>query len=303
MPDPTPAEVAACASGAPQAESDEDLRDNQLDELSQSILAPVLAGVPPVGSSFFADDVLVDSIDLDYPANGISNVTHVDNVDNTVVNNEVVNNKVNENSVNNDVVGNNVNNNRSNAVNNNLLMNESIVVNNNLVVNENTVNNNVVEINGNNNVEISTSEISVANENSFEVPNYLPVSDSVNIVDPRSSPLCASSLDSGDGNLVELSSSELISSGVSDAVMEGASDSRKHAHTEVSSDGDSVDSSHATVVKSKLLVRKQKGVRKTRAPAPPAATPRATQSSGLIPGLSRGLKFDAAEWGHLAKRS
>ena len=65
VPDPTPAE--ACASGAPQAESDEDLRDNQLDELSQSILAPIRAGIPPVGSSLPADDVSVDSID------GISN--------------------------------------------------------------------------------------------------------------------------------------------------------------------------------------------------------------------------------------
>ena len=293
VPDPTPAEAAARASGAPRAEADEDLRDNQLDELSQSILAPVLAGVPPVGSSLPADDASVDSIDLDCPAHGISNVTHVDNVDSTVVNNEVVNNKVNENLVNNDVVGNNVNNNSSNAVNNDLVINDSIV-NNNLVVNESTVNNNVVEINGNNNVEISTSEISVASQNSSEVPNFLPVSDSVNIFYPGSSPLCASSLDGG--------SSELFSSGVSDAVVKGASDSRKRAHAEVSSDGDSVDSSHATVVKSKLPVRKQKGVRKPPAPAPPAATPRATRSSSLIPGLSRGLKLAAAEWGRLAKR-
>ena len=47
MPDPTAAEAAARASGAPQVESDVDSRDNQLNELSQSILAPVLAGVPP----------------------------------------------------------------------------------------------------------------------------------------------------------------------------------------------------------------------------------------------------------------
>ena len=247
VPDPTQAEAAAHALGAPQAESDEDLRDNQLDELSQSILAPVLAGVPPVGSSFPANNVSVESIDVDYSANGISNgnnqVTHVDNVDITVVDNEVVNNNlVNENSVNNDEVGNNVvNNNGSNVVNNTLVMNESIVVNNNLVVNESTVTNNVVEINGNNKVEISTSENSAAKQNSIEEPNYSPVSDRVNIVDPGSSSLCASSLDSGDGNLVEPSSSELISFGVSDAVMEGASDSRMHAHTEVSSDGDSVD--------------------------------------------------------------
>ena len=225
VPDPTLAEAAARASGAPQAEADEDLRDNQLDELSQSILAPVLAGVPPVGSSLPADDASVDSIDLDCPAHGISNVSHVDNVDSTLVNNEVVNNKVNENLVNNDVVGNNVNNNSSNAVNNDLVINDSIV-SNNLVVNESTVNNNVVEINGINNVGISTSEISVASQNSSEVPNFLPV----NIVDPGSSPLCASSLDSGGGNLVEPSSSELISSGASVAVMEGASDSRKRQH-------------------------------------------------------------------------
>ena len=289
VPDPTPAEAAARASGAPQAEAEEDLRDNQLDELSQSILAPVLAGVPPVGSSLPADDASVDSIDLDCPAHGISNVTLVDNIDSTVVNNEVVNNKVNENLVNNDVVGNNVNNNSSNEVNNDLVINDSIV-NNNLVVNESTVNNNVVEINGINNVEISTSEISVASQNSSEVPNFLPV----NIVDPGSSPLCASSLFEP--------SSELISSGASVAVMEGASDSRKRAHTEDSSDGDSADS-HVTVFKSKLPVRKQKGARKTPAPAPPAVTPRATRSSSLIPGLSKGFRLAAAEWGRLAKRS
>ena len=82
--------------------------------------------------------------------------------------------------------------------------------------------------------------------------------------------------------------------------MEGASDSRKRAHTEVSSDGDSVDSGS---YKSKLPVRKQKGVRKTPAPAPSAANPRASQSSSFIPGLSRGLKLAAAEWGRLARRS
>ena len=84
--------------------------------------------------------------------------------------------------------------------------------------------------------------------------------------------------------------------------MEGASDSRKRAHTEVSSDGDSVDSGS---YKSKLPVRKQKGVRKTPAPTPAlsAANPRASQSSSFIPGLSRGLKLAAAEWGRLARRS
>ena len=297
VPDPTPAE--ARASGAPQAGSDVDLRDNQLDELSQSILAPIRASIPPVGSSLPADDVSVDSIDgLN---NGNDQATHVDNVDVTVVNNVVVNNKVNENSVNNDIVGHNiVNNNGSNVVNNNLVVNESIVVNSNLVENESTVNNNVV---GNNNAGISTKDNSVANQNSIEESNYSPVSDSVNIVDPGSSSLCASSLDSGDENLVEPSSSELISSGVADMVMEGASDSRKRALVEVSSDGESVDSSPATVVKSKLPVRKQKGVRKISTPAPSGATPRALRSSSLIPGLSRGLKFAAAEWGRLSKRS
>lgn len=284
VPDPTLAESAAHASGVPQAESDEDLRDNQLDELNQSILAPIRAVIPPVGSSLPADDVSVDSIDGINTAN--NQVTHVDNVDDTVVNNEVVNNKVNENSVNN-VVGNNVvNNNGSNVVNNNLVMNESIVVNSNLVVNESEVNNNVVGINGNNNVEISTSENSVANQNSIEEPNSSLVSDSVNIVDPGSSSLCASSLDSGDENLVEPSSSELISSGVADMVMEGASDSRKRAHVEVSSHGDSVYSSPATVVKSKLPLRKQKGVRKIPAPAPSAATSRALRSTSIIPGVA-----------------
>ena len=62
----------------------------------------------------------------------------------------------------------------------------------------------------------------------------------MNIVDPGSSSLCASSLDSGDENLVEPSSSELISSGVADMVMGGASDYRKRALVEVSSDGESV---------------------------------------------------------------
>ena len=112
VPDPTPAE--ARASGVPQTESDVDVRDNQLDELSQSILAPIRASIPPVGSSLPTDDVLVDRIDgLN---NGNDQATHVDNVDVTVVNNEVVNNKMNENSVNNDV--------GSNVVNNNLVVNE-----------------------------------------------------------------------------------------------------------------------------------------------------------------------------------
>lgn len=125
----------------------------------------------------------------------------------------------------------------------------------------------------------------------------------MNIVDPGSSSLCASSLDSGDENLVEPSSSELISSGVADMVMGGASDYRKRALVEVSSDGESVDSSPATVVKSKLPVRKQKGVRKIPTSAPSAATPRALRSLSLIPGLSRSLKIAAAEWGRLSKRS
>lgn len=47
MPDPTPAEAAARTTGAPQAESDVDLRDNQMNELSQSILVPVVAGALP----------------------------------------------------------------------------------------------------------------------------------------------------------------------------------------------------------------------------------------------------------------
>ena len=294
VPDPTPAE--ARASGAPQTESDVDVRDNQLDELSQSILAPIRASIPPVGSSLLGDDA---SDSIDGINSGNDQATHVDNV--AVVNNVVANNKVNENSVNNGVVEHNVvSNNGSNVVNNNLVVNESIVVNSNLVENESTVNNNVV---GNNNAGISTKESSVANQNSIEEPNYSPVSDSVNIVDPGSSSLCASSLDSGDENLVEPSSSGLISSGVADMVMEGASDSRKRALVEVSSDGESVDSSPATVVKTKLPVRKQKGVRKIPTPSPSAATPRALRSSSLVPGLSRGLKLAAAEWARLSKRS
>ena len=47
VPDSTAAEAVARASGAPQTESDVDLRDNQPNELSQSILAPVLAPPPP----------------------------------------------------------------------------------------------------------------------------------------------------------------------------------------------------------------------------------------------------------------
>ena len=138
----------------------------------------------------------------------------------------VVDNDVNNNVVNNNVVG-------SNVVNNNLVVNENTVnnyvvgnnvVNSNLVVKESTVNNNVV---GNNVMEISTSENSaIANNNSMEEPNYSPVFDSENIVDPESSSLCAFSLDSGDGNLVEPSTSARICSGASDVVMEGASDSR-----------------------------------------------------------------------------
>lgn len=250
-------------------------------------MSSVLAGVPPpppVGTEFPADNVPVDSIDVDYSANGISNgnnqVAHIDNVENTVVDNNVSNNVVNNN-----VVG-------SNVANNNLVVNENTVnndvvgnniVNSNLVVNRSTVSNNVVGTNGNNVLEISTSENSaIANNNSMEEPNYSPVSDSENIVDPGSSSLYTFSLDSGDGNLV------------------GASDSLKRAHTEVSSDGDSSDSGS---YKSKLPVRKQKGVRKTPVPALLAANPRASQSSSFMPSLSRGLKLAAAEWGRLAKRS
>ena len=128
--------------------------------------------------------------------------------------------------------------------------------------------------------------VQVKIQNSIEEPNSSLVSDSVNIVDPGSSSLCASSLDSGDENLVEPSSSELISSGVADMVMEGASDSRKRAHVEVSSHGDSVYSSPATVVKSKLPLRKPKRVRKIPAPASSAATPRALRSTSIIPGVA-----------------
>ena len=166
-----------------------------------------------MGTEFPADNVSVNSIDVDYSANGISNgnnqVGHISNVENTVVDNDV-----NNNSVNNNVVG-------SNVANNNLVVNENRVnndvvgynvVNSNLEVNRSTVNNNVVVGNNGNNVfEISTSENSaIANNNSMEEPNYSPVSDSESIVDPGSSSLCAFSLDSGDGNLVEPSSSALI---------------------------------------------------------------------------------------------
>ena len=279
VPDPTAAEAAARASGAPQ--------DNQLNELSHSILAPVLAGVPPVGTEFPADNVSVESIDVDYSANGISNgdnqVAHIDNAENTVVDNDVNNNVVSNNMEGSNVANNNLVVNE-NTVNNDVV--ENNVVNSNLVVNRSTVNNNVVGTNGNNVLEISTSEYSaIANNNSMEEPNYSPVSDSENIVDPGSSSLCAFSLDSGDGNLVEPSSSALISSGASDVLMEEASDSLKRAHTEVSSDGDSLDSGS---YKSKLPVRKQKGVRKTPAPALLAANPRASQSSIFMPSLSRG---------------
>lgn len=225
-----------------------------------------------MGTEFLADTVSVDSIDVDYSANGISNGdnqgAHIDNVENAVVDNDV-----NNNVVDNNVVGSNVVNNNSlvneNTVNNDVVGNN--VVNSNLVVNKSTANNNVVENNGNNVVEISTRENSaIANNNSMEEPNYSPVSDSENIVDPGRSSLCASSLDSGDGNLVEPSSFALIPSGASDVVMEWASDSPKRAHTEVSSDGHTVDSGS---YKSKIYVRKQKGVRKTPAPAPLAANP------------------------------
>ena len=210
-----------------------------------------------MGTEFPADNVSVHSIDVNYSANGISNgnnqVAHIDNVESTIVDNDV-----NNNIVKNNVVG-------SNVVNNNLVVNENTVnndvvgndvVNSNLVVNESTVNNNVVENNGNNVVGISTSENSaIANNNSMEEPNYSPVSDSENIADPGSSSLCAFSLDSGDGNLVEPSSS-----GASDVVMERVSDSsQKRSHTAVSSDGDCVDTGS---YKSKLPVRKQKGVSK-----------------------------------------
>lgn len=103
-----------------------------------------------MGTEFPTDNVSVDSIDVDYPANGISNgnnqVAHTDNVENTVGDNDV-----NNNVVDNSVVG-------SNVVNNNLLVNENTVnndvvgnnvVNSNLVVNESTANNNVVENIGN----------------------------------------------------------------------------------------------------------------------------------------------------------
>ena len=178
-----------------------------------------------MGTEFLADTVSVDGIDFDYSANGISNRdnqgAHIDNVENAVVDNDV-----NNNVVDNNVVGSNVVNNNSlvneNTVNNDVVGNN--VLNSNLVVNESTANNDVVENNGNNVVEISTSENSaIANNNSMEEPNYSPVSDSENIVDPGRSSLCASSLDSGDGNLVEPSSFALIPSGASDVVMSGLS--------------------------------------------------------------------------------
>ena len=78
--------------------------------------------------------------------------------------------------------------------------------------------------------------------------------------------------------------------------MEWAFDSPKCAHTEVSSDGHTVDSGS---YKSKISVRKQKGVRKTPAPAPLAANPLASRSSSFISGLSKGLKLAATECSRL----
>ena len=144
--DPTPAEAAASASAASQAVSSEvDLRDNQLNELSksQSILAPVLAGVSPVALP--ACDVDVESEDefsdasehhlraRDLPAN------------NVVVNNEMVNNEV----VNTVVVANNT------VVDNN-------VVETNAVTNEND--NQIENKSGNaNEIELDENEIEIEN--------------------------------------------------------------------------------------------------------------------------------------------
>lgn len=70
-----------------------------------------------MGTEFLADTVSVDSIDVDYSANGISNGenqgAHIDNVENALVDNDV-----NNNVVDNNVVG-------SNVVNNNSLVNEN----------------------------------------------------------------------------------------------------------------------------------------------------------------------------------
>lgn len=159
-----------------------------------------------------------DSIDDD--VNKISNAN--DHVDDIVESNVVNNNVVKENAM---------SNNGNNVVNKNTIKNN--VENNNVVIN-NVVGKIVVEFS-------SVENSALAENNTMEKRNYSPVTVSENIVNPGSSSLCAFSQGSGDGNLVEPSSSVLFSSGASDVVMEGASDSRKRAHSEVSSDGDSVD--------------------------------------------------------------
>lgn len=123
-----------------------------------------------------------------------------------------------------------------------------------------------------------------------------------NIVEPDSSPLVSASSCGLESNIFEPGSSSLGSSDVSalDVVMEGASDARKRPLAEVSSDGDSLDDS---VMRSKLPVRKTKGVWKVPAPTPSVVNPRVTRSSSAIPGLSTGPRFAMVEWAHLARRS
>ena len=96
----------------------------------------------------------------------------------------------------------------------------------NNVDNNNVAGNNVA---GNNVAELSSMENSaLAENNTMEEPNYSPVTVTENVVNPGSSSLCPSSQGSGDGSLIKPSSSALFSSGASDVVMEGASDSRPH---------------------------------------------------------------------------
>ena len=287
--DPTPAEAAASASASPRQESDVDLRDNQLDELSQSILPPVLARVPAVS----LDDLSVDSIES-VPGVDIERGARAQNsAADIVVDNRTTENVASENVA--TVATENVV--TENVVNVNVV--DHTVVDNNVVdkdeVNVVVINDGNSEVNSNEIVNQITTNYTGNSEPNSSEPNYFPV-DSGNIVDPGCSSLGASS-QSG-ANLVEPGSSALFSSEASDSVVEGVSESLKRSHTEVSSDGDSL---VGEPTKSRFSVRKPKGFRKP--PSTTAAGPsRVTRASLGIPGLSRGLKAAAAEWSRLSKR-
>ena len=214
---------------------------NQLNELiqSQSILAPVLAGVPPIC-------LLVRDIDGESDDEFRDASEHPAHAHHLVENNVVINNEMSNNEVVNSVVVNNT------AVDINVV--ETSVITNgneNQTKNKNEIE---IEIETGNEIEWSSSVSLLSQSSGGNKKKSENELERGNLVDPGSSSL-GFSQDSF-GNVVEPSSSALVSSGS----LVVASDARKRP---LVGDGDSAEGSAR---RSKLPVRRARVVGKVHPP-------------------------------------